>query len=111
MCDRDHAIPRLADLHIEASGRLAAVQAQHRILSAENLELRRRLALDLAFDRAAKAVTGQGAAQPGAEIEDQTRRYATAAAPDDLFDDSGDPAASDTLVIDVEDLCGPGGPS
>lgn len=49
--------------------------------------------LGAAFDRAAKAVTGMGAAELSAVIEEQTRRH-----PDDRFDDS------DTEVVDVEEL-------
>lgn len=94
---------RLAGLHRESSRLLVEVQTLHRVISAENIELRRRASLDSAFDRAAKAVTGRSAAELAVELEDQTLRYPALTDTDDRFDD--------TEVADVEDPVPTGGAS
>lgn len=96
-------VRRLADLLIESSRLLVEVQTLHRVISAENLKLRRGASLDAAFDRAAKAVTGQSATELAAELEDQTLRYPALTDTDDRFDD--------TEIADVEDLVPSGGRS
>ena len=113
---RDHVraildlVQRLDLAHRDALEELAAERRvrgelidQHAQLSRENVKLRHQLAgttpvaVQIAFDRAARAVTGQSAADLTAHLNDQLRRY-----PDQAFDDS-DVA---TEVVALEDTAG-----
>ncbi len=78
---------RLARLHAELSRQMSEVLRLYRALVAENIELRRRLTLDTEFDRAARALTGQCAADLDADLAEQTLRFPM------QFDD-------DTVVVD-----------
>jgi hypothetical protein len=95
---------RVAGLHAEASARAAQLVHQLAQVSAENVQLRHQIAgttpvgIEIALDRAARAVTGLGATELAVELERQVRQH-----PDERFDRS-EPDAADTVVMAVEDL-------
>lgn len=86
---------RLAELHAEASRRLAEVVKLHARLSFENLQLRHQIAgttpvsVEFALDRAARTIIDSGA---------EVRRYPI----DARFDDGGE----DTEVVDLRSAGG-----